>query len=120
MAQVTLGFTAEHPSRDELQVSLTSPTGTTVTVLDPQGVGAEAANYDVLLADSHATGLASSQGSHDPTTPYFDQALRPYAPLVAFQDETSAGDWTLTVCDNTAGNEGSVPAQPADADPAAT
>ena len=107
VGQVALGFTAEHPRRDELQVDLTSPAGTTVRVL-AAGSNTDYANYDVLLADANATAVGASRGDHDPRPPYFDRSVRPAAPLLAFVNADSAGAWTLTVCDSNAGaNAGS-------------
>jgi len=108
VGQVSLGFAAEHPRRDELQVDLTSPAGTTVRALDDDGTSSvHYANYDVWLSDAASTALAASQGDHDPAAPYFDRSLRPYAPLLAFQGQTSQGNWTLTVCDrNASANDG--------------
>ncbi|HSN78223.1 MAG TPA: CARDB domain-containing protein [Anaerolineae bacterium] len=106
VAEVSLGFAAQHPQRDELRVDLTSPAGTTVRAL--AGSGGAYANYDVLLADRHPAGLVSSLGSHNPASPFFDQVLRPDAPLIAFQGEPGAGAWTLRVCDTNLGaNAGS-------------
>jgi subtilisin-like proprotein convertase family protein len=108
VAQVTLGFAAEHPRRAELQVELTSPAGTTVRALYDDGAASVYfANYDVLLSDAATTALAESQGDHNPAAPYFDRGLRPYAALQAFQGQGSQGAWTLTICDrNAAANAG--------------
>ena len=108
IGQVNLGFAAEHPRRDELQVELASPAGATVRALYDDGTASvHFANYDVLLGDAATTGLADSRGDHDPAAPYFDQTLRPYAALQAFQGQNSRGVWTLTICDrNAAANTG--------------
>ncbi|MCX6033133.1 MAG: proprotein convertase P-domain-containing protein, partial [Chloroflexi bacterium] len=108
IGQVTLGFAAEHPRRDELQVELASPAGTTVRALYDDGTASvHFANYDVSLRDAAPTALAASKGDHDPAAPYFDRGLRPYAALQAFQGQNSQGTWTLTICDrNPAANTG--------------
>ncbi len=103
IGQVTLGFSAEHPHRDELQVELASPAGTTVRALYDDGTASvHFANYDVSLSDAATTALAASKGDHNPAAPYFDRSLRPYAALQAFQGQNSQGTWTLTVCDRNA------------------
>jgi subtilisin-like proprotein convertase family protein len=109
IGQVMLGFAAEHPRRDELQVELASPGGATVRALYDDGAASvHFANYDVLLSDAATTALADSKGDHDPAAPYFDRSLRPYAALQAFQGQNSQGTWTLTICDrNAAANDGS-------------
>jgi subtilisin-like proprotein convertase family protein len=113
IGQVTLGFTAEHGRRDELQVELASPAGTTVRALYDDGAASvHFANYDVLLSDAAVTGLGEGKGDHDvvdatTAAPVFDRSLRPYAALQAFQGQNSTGTWTLTICDrNAAANAG--------------
>jgi len=100
IAAVSLGFTAEHARRDDLQVELTLPAGTTVRVLYDDGLsGTQFRHYDVLLNDAAPIALADAKGDHDPAEPYFDRFVRPYAPLRAFQGQNSQGDWTLSICD---------------------
>jgi subtilisin-like proprotein convertase family protein/archaellum component FlaG (FlaF/FlaG flagellin family) len=104
--QVQLGLTAAHDRRDDLQVELQSPDGTTVRVLaDDEVSGTEFHNYDVLLLDAAMQVYAT--GEDDPAWPYYNRLARPYAPLQAFQGERSDGLWTLRICDlNAATNDG--------------
>ncbi|MBN1180206.1 MAG: tandem-95 repeat protein [Anaerolineae bacterium] len=102
-----LGFVAAHTHRDDLQVELRSPHGTTVRVLDDDAVsGTQLQNYDLLLSDAAASAYAAGVGD-DPTWPYYERLARPNAPLHAFQGESSAGLWTLRICDTDgAANDG--------------
>jgi subtilisin-like proprotein convertase family protein len=105
---VSLGFNADHPQRDELQVTLESPEGISVTlVAPPEGSLMPFANYDVLLSDSATNGLHDFHGDDDTALPYYDRLSRPYEPLNAFFGKAATGDWTLTICDTDAsGNDG--------------
>jgi hypothetical protein len=100
LGQVMLGFSAQHPRRDDLQVELASPDGTVVTVLDDDGIsGTQYANYDVLLDDAAPQGLADAAGDDDPGNRFYERLVRPYQPLRAFQGEGSGGLWTLRIRD---------------------
>jgi subtilisin-like proprotein convertase family protein len=106
VGDVDLGFTAEHPSREELVVDLVSPGGTLARVIEPSGATYGFANYDVWLDDAAAAPLHVS-ADDDPTAPYFDRPARPSTPLGAFDGEASQGVWTLRMCDLApGGNDG--------------
>jgi len=99
IAHVSVGFAAEHDHRDDLLARLQSPAGTTVQVIDDDGItGTEYRNYDVFLNDAAPIALAAT-GDHDPSAPRYDRYTRPDQPLQAFQGEGAAGDWTLSICD---------------------
>ncbi|RME84776.1 MAG: hypothetical protein D6775_04565, partial [Caldilineae bacterium] len=94
---VGLGFVAEHPYRDDIQVDLRSPAGTVVRVLADDGLSGTAyENVDVFLSDAAGSGMG---GDSDPAAPYYERETRPAQPLRAFQGENSAGVWTLRICD---------------------
>ena len=99
IGQVSLGFNADHPDRDDIQVELHSPAGTRVRLLYNDGItGTHATDYDVLLSDA-AAGAYSAGSGDDVASPYYDREARPYTPMQAFSGEGSSGTWTLTVCD---------------------
>ena len=109
LSAASLGFNADHPKRDELQVTLESPAGTTVTVITPpEGNPSEFANFDLNLNDAATNDLHTHKADDDTGQPYYERLSRPADPLDQFYGETAAGTWTLTICD-TAGdaNEGS-------------
>jgi subtilisin-like proprotein convertase family protein len=108
VAQASLGFVANHPRRDDLRVELTSPAGTTVRVLDDDGIsGTQFRNYDVLLDDTAPTGLAEAWGNDDSSADLYERFTRPYQPLRAFQGEDAQGVWILRICDmNSLANDG--------------
>ncbi|MCP4538326.1 MAG: tandem-95 repeat protein [Chloroflexi bacterium] len=108
IAQVSVGFSAEHARRDDVQAELQSPAGTIIRLLNDDGIsGTQFGNYDVLLNDAAPVALDDAQGDHDPLAPFYDQFVRPDEPLRAFQGQDAAGDWTLRICDlNPAENDG--------------
>jgi subtilisin-like proprotein convertase family protein len=99
IGQVTFGFNAEHPHRDDIQVELRSPSGTVVRLLYDDGLGVtDFANYDLLLNDAVISPYSTAHDD-DPSAPYYDRDARPYQPLRAFNGEISHGLWTVTICD---------------------
>ena len=100
IGDMRLGFNADHAHRDDIRVTLQSPAGTSVVVLDDDGLsGTASQNYDVLLNDAAVTGLGDASGDDDPAGPYFDRTSRPASPLRNFLGQDAAGTWTLRICD---------------------
>ncbi len=107
VARVTLGFNAEHALRDQLVLELTSPANTTVRLsADDLLLGTDFENLDVLIEDAAALSILQYQGNDNVEPPYFDRSVRPVKPLTAFKGESSAGIWTLSICDNVLGSGG--------------
>lgn len=100
IGEVRFGFIAEHSYRDDLQVELTSPEGTTVRVLyGDSSFFTAAQHYNVLLADAAPNALHSHHQDDDPGDMAYARQAQPYQPLRAFADEWSAGIWTARICD---------------------
>ncbi len=100
LGDIGLGLTIDHPYRDDLVATLTSPAGTTVRVLSGRRTLLDTfAHYDRLLFDAAPGDLFSWQGDDDPLEPAFDRVSRPYAPLGAFVGEDAQGTWTLRIWD---------------------
>jgi subtilisin-like proprotein convertase family protein len=100
IGSVSLGFNAGHERRNDILALLGSPSGTWVQVLGPKiGSPYDAWNYDVLLSDAFGIGLHDDRGDDNLLPAYFDRHARPDDPLRLFQGETSAGVWTLKICD---------------------
>ncbi|WP_092501683.1 putative Ig domain-containing protein [Agrococcus jejuensis] len=99
----------------DIQYTLTSPAGTTVTLiagddfpgngtasypgfvdpLTPGGTAPTPDPVDVLLLDDPAVPLVGSTNDGEPETGSF----RPTQPLAAFDGELATGDWILTIAD---------------------
>ncbi|HMN40631.1 MAG TPA: zinc-dependent metalloprotease family protein [Phycisphaerales bacterium] len=97
-----------HGSVGQLIVKLTSPQGTTVTLVNRMsGGGATGANSsnnfcNTVLDDSGAASIQTIAGSNAPFTGTF----APASPLSAFNGEDPTGTWTLNVADVVSGTTG--------------
>ncbi len=103
-----------HPWIGDLNVRLTSPSGTSVMLIDRMGVpattfGCGVNNFYALTLDDEAAAPVESQCpaggvNVGPITGSFT----PENPLTAFDGEDPNGTWTLTVVDAAAGDIGSI------------
>jgi subtilisin-like proprotein convertase family protein len=99
LGEVNVGFSARHPRRDELEVTLTAPSGEWVRLLTDDGLSGTAySDYDVLLDDTAAGSYAPRHD--DVATGTFARRGRPAAPLAAFVGLEAAGTWRLVICDS--------------------
>lgn len=99
VAQVAVGLNISHNSRGQIEATLQSPGGTTVTLLSGLGDGDN--NYDILLS-TNTEGTLDDGDDDTVAAPTYNR-LVPLAGLSAFSGVASAGTWTLSICDN-AGN----------------
>ena len=103
LSDVNVRVQINHTYVGDLIVSLRSPAGTTVTLLSRPACGDN--NMNVTFDDSSSINL---QNHCNGTTPWYSGVARPYQPLSAFNGQSSAGTWTLTVSDNAAGDSGTL------------
>jgi len=101
---VLFGFTASHPFRGDVRLTLTSPSGTRVELISSDNTDS-LDNYDVYLDDSSLL-LANDGDSDDITQPFYERNIAPANALAAFNEESAKGEWTLELCDSNAGNAG--------------
>ncbi len=96
--EVTLDIT--HANVADLDVFLTSPTGTIVELFtDVGGSGSDFTN--TTLDDDAATAIVGGSAP-------FSGVFRPEGSLGDYLAETSVGTWTLTITDDTPGNVGTL------------
>ena len=107
---VSVNLNTTHTWVGDLIFTLTSPMGTTVTLLDQPGVPASTfgcSDNDVVanFADGQPDpeSICDAAGGLWPVT-----MAGPTSPLSAFNGEDANGVWTLTVSDNAAGDTGMV------------
>ncbi|MGB0788139.1 MAG: proprotein convertase P-domain-containing protein, partial [Marinirhabdus sp.] len=86
----------------DLTVQLTSPAGTTVTLFD---VGCSANDLTFAFDDEGTGDLANCTAGTD-SDAYPEASYVPSNPLAAFDGESTAGDWILTVEDTVGGDAG--------------
>ncbi|PWK19514.1 T9SS-dependent choice-of-anchor J family protein [Xanthomarina spongicola] len=90
-----------HTFLGDLEITLTSPTGTVVDLMFDQCLGND--NMDIEFDDD---GVAIVCGT--PTIGTFTLSNTTGALLADFDDETFDGDWTLTVVDDAGGDDGTL------------
>jgi subtilisin-like proprotein convertase family protein len=96
----------DHTWVGDLAVNLTSPAGTTVTLMNrPGGTGNSGNNFcQTVLDDSAANAIQSIASGGAPWTGSF----QPSSPLSTFDGENGDGTWVLNVSDNAFFDVGSV------------
>lgn len=97
VGDVDIGILLDHTYRRDLEITLTSPTGTIVTLMDFVGGGAN--NLNVRFDDEATGGTIASHTSSDPLTPIYNSTKIPQNSLSAFDGEDAQGTWTLRICD---------------------
>jgi subtilisin-like proprotein convertase family protein len=106
MGAATVGV--DHSWVGDLVFRLTSPAGTTVTIINRAGGGGNnGRNFCQTLLDDTAAG-ATSINSVAPTAAPYAGTFKPSNPLSAFDGENPNGTWTLTVIDEFTGDSGNV------------
>ena len=107
ITDVNIGVALLHTFRQDLIITLTSPSGTIVTLMNSDAGGGD--NLSDLFDDSAAQAITNHNANvTDPTSavPPYSHSYRPLSALSAFNTQTSAGIWNLTICDNTAQDVG--------------
>jgi uncharacterized repeat protein (TIGR01451 family) len=103
ITDVNFGFNASHTYRGDIRVTLISPSGTSVIIINNGGDSRD--NYDLILDSSSGNPL--NDGSNDNVaSPYYDRIAAPSNSLNAFNGQNSAGTWTVRICDNVSGDNG--------------
>lgn len=110
VGDVDLGVLLNHTYRSDLRVFLTSPAGTTVSIL-PWTTNVQSGNNLNDLFDDEATADITSHASNandplNPAPPPYSHSFRPANPFSAFDGQDAAGTWTLRICDAVATDNG--------------
>jgi subtilisin-like proprotein convertase family protein len=97
------GVGLDHTFVGDLIVTLTSPQGTTVTLMNHAGSGGN--NFcQTVLDDSASTSIQSTSSGAAP----FTGSFRPASPLSAFNGQSPNGVWQLHIVDSFAGETGNI------------
>lgn len=101
VGDVDLGVLATHSWRGDIQVTLQSPAGTRVQLVNGDTNAISGDNFNVRLDDaaSQLVNSDSATGNHTTTAPPYQNQFRPNALLSAFNGQNSAGTWRLEICD---------------------
>lgn len=100
ITDVNVTLNIEHTWDDDLEISLTSPGGTTVVLTTDNGGSGD--NYSGTILDD-AAGTAVTAGSAP-----FNGAFSPEGNLSDFNGEDPSGTWTLTIYDDASGDTGTL------------
>jgi len=96
-----VGFNATHTWRGDIELTLVSPSNTTVILLIPDTTNTgDEDNWDLAL-DDEAAGPADDNGNDNVAAPIYaaDRNGQPNNPLSAFDGEDAFGIWTIRICD---------------------
>ncbi len=98
------GVGLQHDRVSDLVVTLTSPSGTTVTLLsNPGGLGLPSKNFcGTLLDDAAATSIQNITTAGAP----YSGAYRPSGRFASFNGQSANGTWVLRITDRVAGTSG--------------
>lgn len=101
IADLDVGFLASHPWRSDINATLTSPSGTSTTILD-NAYGLNADHYNIRLDDEASALVDTAPHDTDDTitaVPPYENTVRPENALSVFDGENANGTWTLAMCD---------------------
>ncbi|MCB2086660.1 MAG: proprotein convertase P-domain-containing protein, partial [Sphingomonadaceae bacterium] len=108
ISDVNIGVLLAHTYRGDLLMWLVSPSGTRIQLASGDGAGAD--NYNVLFDDSAASAIsnytANATATASTTVPPYAATYRPASVLSGFNGQSSAGTWTLEICDRFNGDSG--------------
>ncbi|HWW57007.1 MAG TPA: proprotein convertase P-domain-containing protein [Sphingopyxis sp.] len=101
VGDVDLGVLATHSWRGDLRITLQSPAGTRVQLVNGDTGSIDGNNFNVRLDDDAAQRVNSdsASGNHSSTAPPYQNSFSPDSPLSAFNGQSSAGTWRLEICD---------------------
>lgn len=100
ISDVDIGVIATHSWRGDMRMTLQSPLGTRVQIVNGSG-GDSGDDFDVRLNDSgtQVVNTDPATGNHNTAAPLYDNNFIPDNALSAFNGENSAGTWRLEICD---------------------
>lgn len=101
VSDVDIGMLAAHTWRGDIRVTLQSPAGTRVQLVNGDTNNISGDNFNVLLNDG-ASQVVNADGdttNHTTTAPPYQNNFQPNAALSAFNGQNSLGTWRLEICD---------------------
>ena len=110
VGDVDLGIFLDHTYRSDLRIFVTSPAGTSVSILPWTTNVQSGNNLNDLFDDEAAAAITSHNATVNdpltPTPPPYNHSFRPANPLSAFDGQDAAGTWSLRICDAVAADTG--------------
>ncbi len=101
VSDVDIAILATHTYRGDLQMTLQSPSGTRVQLVNGNSNSIDGDNFNVTLNDTgtQAVNTDGNSTNHSATAPPYQNNFSPDAALSAFANQNSAGTWRLEICD---------------------
>lgn len=101
VGDVDLGVLATHSWRGDLRITLQSPTGTRVQLVDGDTANISGDNFNVRLDDAAASTVNTdgNTANHSTSAPPYQNQFAPNAALSAFNGQNAQGTWRLEICD---------------------
>jgi len=109
ITDLNVGLVASHTWRGDMDLRLESPEGTEINLIlpDPTGAG-NLDNYNIELSDefTELVNTGSHNTANDISAPLYEFGVTPDNALSAFDGEDPNGIWTLKICDDYTGENG--------------
>jgi uncharacterized repeat protein (TIGR01451 family) len=100
VTDVDIGVIASHTWRGDMRMTLQSPAGTRVQIVNGDtAASGNADNFNVRLNDGAGALVNASNVNHNTGATPYENDLRPNALLSAFNGQSSLGTWRLEICD---------------------
>jgi len=101
VGDVDLGVLATHSWRGDLRITLQSPAGTRVQLVDGDTANISGDNFNVRLDDAAASTVNTdgNTANHSTSAPPYQNQFAPNAALSAFNGQNAQGTWRLEICD---------------------
>ncbi|MFC0102885.1 proprotein convertase P-domain-containing protein [Sphingopyxis terrae] len=101
VGDVDLGVLATHTWRGDLRITLQSPAGTRVQLVNGDTNNISGDNFNVRLNDGGAQTVNTDGNTvtHSISAPPYQNDFSPNSPLSAFNGENAQGTWRLEICD---------------------
>ena len=101
VGDVDLGVLATHSYRGDLRITLQSPAGTRVQLVNGDTGNISGDNFNVRLDDGAAMTVNTDGNSanHSTSAPPYQNQFSPNAALSAFNGQNAQGTWRLEICD---------------------
>ena len=101
VGDVDLGVLATHTWRGDLRITLQSPAGTRVQLVNGDTNNISGDNFNVRLNDGGAQTVNTDGNTvtHSTSAPPYQNDFSPNSPLSAFNGENAQGTWRLEICD---------------------
>nr|WP_315457349.1 proprotein convertase P-domain-containing protein [uncultured Sphingorhabdus sp.] len=101
LSDVDIGILATHSFRGDMQMTLQSPSGTRVQIVNGDANAVDGDNFNVRLNDggTQLVNTDAAAGNHTTTAPPYQNNFIPNAALSAFNGQNALGTWRLEICD---------------------